>query len=409
MSQASKESTVPKAHVGIIGGAGHVGLPLGLSFARAGLDVVLFDVNEASIETLRAGEVPFLEHGAEELLREHLGRRIHLSSDPRCLSEVDNVVCVIGTPIDEHLNPKFDGLLRAIDAIRRYLRSDQLFILRSTVFPGATSQISAHLEQHLPGIDVAFCPERVVQGRAIEEISSMPQIISGINERSLSRARELFAKISPSTIELEPLEAELAKLFCNSWRYVTFAVANQFYAMCAKSDIDYYTIWDAMTRDYPRLQGLPKAGFAAGPCLFKDTMQLSAFFAEAFPFGHSAMLVNENLPGTIIELLDKKIGIAGKTIAILGMAFKGDNDDIRESLAFKLRKQLKLRCREVVCSDEFASLPWFVPMDEAIARADAVVIGAPHSRYKSLQLTKPFIDPWNILGAGGLPKVPEPA
>src|SRR5207248_1687249 len=141
------------------------------------------------------------------------------------------------------------------------------------------------------GIDVAFCPERVVQGFAIREIGTMPQMISAVSERGLARARTLFQRICPSTVDLTPMEAELSKLFCNAWRYITFAVANQLYTVCADHGIDYYTILDAVTRDYPRMKGLPKAGFAAGPCLFKDTMQLAAFFPNEFPLGHAAMLV----------------------------------------------------------------------------------------------------------------------
>lgn len=398
----SGQVSVRSGSVGIVGGAGHVGLPLGLSFAAAGHPVVLFDVNEQAVAALREGRVPFLEEGGTELLRAHLGRNLNVSTDPSCLSGVENVICVIGTPIDEHLNPKVETLLRAVDTISEHLNPSQLFVLRSTVFPGATQKVHDYLQRNLQGIDVAFCPERVAQGHAIREIGSMPQIVSGVGERAVERARTLFQTISASTVELEPIEAELGKLFCNSWRYITFAIANQFYGVCADNGIDYYAVWEAITKDYPRMAGLPKAGFAAGPCLFKDTMQLAAFFPNDFPLGHSAMLVNEQMPRAVVRLLKDSFPLAGKTVAILGMAFKGDNDDVRESLAFKLRKLLMLECREVVCTDEFARLPWFVPLEEAIERADAIVIGAPHTRYRSLELKKPFVDPWNVLGRGGL-------
>jgi UDP-N-acetyl-D-mannosaminuronic acid dehydrogenase len=399
---ASLPATESLGAVGIVGGAGHVGLPLGLSFAAAGRQVVLFDVNEAAIARLRDGQMPFMEEGGAELLRAHVGRRLTLSPDPSCLTDVDNVICIVGTPIDEHLNPQVDHLLQTVGKIEAHLRPTQLFVLRSTVFPGATETIDRHLQRVVPGIDVAFCPERVAQGYSIREIGKMPQIISGVHERALSRARVLFQTICPSTIDLKPMEAELAKLFCNAWRYITFAVANQFYTVCAENGIDYYAIWEAITRDYPRMQGLPKAGFAAGPCLFKDTMQLASFFANDFPLGHSAMLVNEQLPRKIVRLLNQQLPLRDKTVAVLGMAFKGDIDDMRESLAFKLRKLLLVECQEVLCTDEYARLPWFVPLEEALARADAVIIAAPHSRYRSLDLDKPFVDPWNILGKGGL-------
>src|SRR4029077_1855850 len=165
-----------------------------------------------------------------------------------------------------------------------------------------------------------FCPERVAQGAAIKEIGTMPQMISGVGERALARARNLFRRICPVTVDLKPMEAELAKLFCNAWRYITFAIANQFYTVCADHGVDYYDIWEAVTRDYPRMKGLPKAGFAAGPCLFKDTMQLAAFFANDFPLGHAAMLVNEQLPRAVVRQLAHKHDLTTKTVGILGMA-----------------------------------------------------------------------------------------
>jgi len=395
-------STAVTEKVAIIGGCGHVGLPLGLSFAKAGLDVCLYDINQQSIASLREGRMPFIEEGGEELLRAHLGKNLTLSSDPNVLSAADDVVCVIGTPIDEHLSPKLSGLIDAVDQLRAYLRPNQLFVLRSTVFPGATLKIQAHLQKHVPGIDVAFCPERVAQGFAINEIGTMPQMISGVGERAIARARRLFARICPSTVDLEPVEAELAKLFCNAWRYITFAVANQLYSLCADNGIDYYTIHDAVTRDYPRMKGLPKAGFAAGPCLFKDTMQLASFCPNELPLGHAAMLVNESMPRGLVRQLQSKFDLKDKTVGILGMTFKGDNDDVRESLAFKLRKLLRLECKEVLCTDEFAQLPWLLPVDKVLAQADIIVIGSPHSAYKTLAPRQPVLDPWNLLGRGCL-------
>jgi UDP-N-acetyl-D-mannosaminuronic acid dehydrogenase len=388
--------------VAIIGGCGHVGLPLGLSFAKAGLEVRLYDVNRESIKTLAEGKMPFLEDGGEELLRAHLGKNLLTSSDPAVLRDASSIVCVIGTPIDEHLNPKVDSLLTAVDQLVPFLRPDQLFVLRSTVFPGATLKLHAHLQRSVPGIDVAFCPERVVQGQAIREISSMPQIVSGVGERALARARELFLRICPTTVDLAPMEAELAKLTCNAWRYITFAVANQLYTVCADHGIDYYSVWNAVTRDYPRMKGLPKAGFAAGPCLFKDTMQLAAFFPNDFPLGQAAMLVNESLPRALVKQMQSRFDLSTKTVGILGMAFKGDNDDIRESLAFKLRKILRLESREVLCSDDHVGLPWLVSVDQVLAEADIIVIGAPHSEYRALAPRQPVLDPWNHLGRGGL-------
>lgn len=388
--------------VAIIGGCGHVGLPLGLSFARAGLDVKLYDINQESIRGLTEGRMPFVEEGAEELLRAHMGKNLSASSDPAVLSKVDAVICIIGTPIDEHLNPKLDTLLDEITKLGPYLTARQLFVLRSTVYPGATAKVHAHLQESVPGIDVAFCPERVVQGLALKEIQTHPQIVSGIGDQALTRARALFAHISPMTVDLTPLEAELGKLFCNAWRYITFAVANQLYAVCAENGIDYYSIWNAITEGYPRMKSLPKAGFAAGPCLLKDTMQLASFFPNYFPLGQAAMLVNESLPNILVRQLQNRFDLAKMTVGVLGMAFKGDNDDIRESLAFKLKKLLRIECKQVLCTDPFVKGEGIVPLDEVLQKAEVLVIAAPHTAYKSLKPKQPVLDPWNHLGHGGL-------
>jgi UDP-N-acetyl-D-mannosaminuronic acid dehydrogenase len=261
--------------------------------------------------------------------------------------------------------------------------------------------MAEQLQTHVPGIDVAFCPERVAQGYSLKEIASLPQIVSGTTASARERARSLFGLLTEKIVELETTEAELAKLFCNSWRYIVFAVANQFYSLCAENGIDYYKVWDAVTLDYPRMRGLPKAGFAAGPCLFKDTMQLAAYYNNDFTLGQSAMLVNEGLPRILMQQLRSR-GLKDKTVAILGMAFKGDNDDIRESLAFKMKKLLSVECKKVICSDPYVKAPWLVSLEEALETADLIVIGAPHTVYKSLSPHQPTLDPWNHLGRGGL-------
>jgi UDP-N-acetyl-D-mannosaminuronic acid dehydrogenase len=350
---------------------------------------------------VKRGEVGFIEEGSEELLRRHIGKNLHVTTDPSAVRGVENVICVVGTPIDEHLNPQVDKLLALVNQLKDHLRATQLFVLRSTVYPGATQRMASHLQAHVPGIDVAFCPERVAQGYSLKEIASLPQIVSGTTLRATERASALFGLLTEKIIVLETTEAELAKLFCNSWRYIVFAVANQFYSLCAANGVDYYKVWQAVTSDYPRMQGLPKAGFAAGPCLFKDTMQLAAYYNNDFTLGQSAMLVNEGLPRILMQQLRTR-DLGDKTVAILGMAFKGDNDDTRESLAFKMKKLLALECKKVICSDPYVKTAGLVSLEEALETADLIVIGAPHTVYKSLNPSQPTLDPWNHLGRGGL-------
>jgi UDP-N-acetyl-D-mannosaminuronic acid dehydrogenase len=294
-------------------------------------------------------------------------------------------------------------LLLAVEAVKPYLRAGQLFVLRSTVYPGTTTLLANWFTEHVPGLEVAFCPERVAQGYAVEEIENLPQIVSGATPNATKRASELFGFVAPEVVELSTTEAELGKLFCNAWRYISFAIANQFYGMCAENGVDYSRVHAGITRGYPRMRGLPTAGLAAGPCLFKDTMQLAAYYNNDFSLGQSAMLVNEGFPRLLIQQL-RPLGLAGKKVGLLGMAFKGDDDDTRESLAFKLKKLLTLECKSVLCTDEFVKDPELLPLARVLEEADILVISAPHTKYKTLTPKQPTLDPWNLLGRGGLIK-----
>jgi UDP-N-acetyl-D-mannosaminuronic acid dehydrogenase len=389
--------------IAVLGGCGHVGLPLAVTFAAKGCEVTIVDVNAAAVADVQAGRVGFIERGAEGLLREHIGRNLSATTDVAAVAHAEAVVCVIGTPIDEHLNPQVGKLLLLAESLKPHMRAGQLFVLRSTVYPGATLRVARWFDDNVPGVDVAFCPERVAQGYAVEEITSLPQIVSGVTARAAERAAELFALVAPEVVHLAPTEAELGKLFCNAWRYLSFAVANQFYGVCAENGIDYARVHAAITRDYPRMRGLPTAGFAAGPCLFKDTMQLAAYANNEFSLGQSAMLVNEGFPRVLMTQL-RSLGLGDKTVGILGMAFKGENDDTRESLAFKMKKLLELECRRVLCTDPYARVEGLVPLDQVLAQADALVIAAPHAEYRELDPRQPTLDPWNMLGRGGLLK-----
>jgi UDP-N-acetyl-D-mannosaminuronic acid dehydrogenase len=381
----------------IIGGCGHVGLPLGIVFATCGIKVVLLDVDDKKIAMVNGGRMPFMERSADELLKSVAGKMIIATSDSTCLQDADAAIAVLGTPVDEHLNPTITELYRNIDSAILMLPEDALLVLRSTVYPGVTKLVYDRVRSRGRRIHVAFCPERIAEGKAMEEIRSLPQIISAFEPEALQRARELFVVINKELIELTPLEAELAKLFTNSWRYLNFAISNQFYLIAESYGLDFYRIYDAVTRRYPRMSSFARAGFAAGPCLLKDTLQLSAFSGNSFFMGHAAMLVNEGLPNFVVSQL-RNAGLRDKTVAILGMAFKGDSDDKRESLSYKLRKLLVLESKEVLCTDPYIQEESFVPLEDAIRRAEIIVFGAPHSIYRSLPIPqgKHIVDVWGF-------------
>jgi UDP-N-acetyl-D-mannosaminuronic acid dehydrogenase len=382
----------------IIGGCGHVGLPLGIVFANCGLEVVLLDRDLAKIDLVNSGQMPFMETNAQEHLERVVGKKLSATSDPVCLRDSDAAIAVLGTPVDEHLNPTVTDLYKSIDEVIVHMPENALLVLRSTVYPGVTQLVHERLESSGRNILLAFCPERIAEGKAMEEIRVLPQIISAFDDKSMARVRELFSVINDDLIELSPLEAELAKLFTNSWRYMNFAISNQFYVLAETYGLDFQRIYNAVTHRYPRMRSFAKAGFAAGPCLLKDTLQLSAFSGNNFFLGHSAMLINEGLPNFIVSQLRKQQNLREKVVAVLGMAFKGESDDKRESLSYKLRKLLMVEAKEVLCTDPYVLDPKLIPLGEVLRRADIFILGAPHAAYRNLHISsdKVIVDVWGF-------------
>lgn len=384
----------------IVGGAGHVGLPLALAFANAGQRVLIHDVNVAAMDVIKGGTLPFVEYGAQPLLQQALSdERLSFSSDPRDIARARHVIVAIGTPVDEYLNPKLRALLDLFKQLRPHLRASQTIIIRSTVYPRTCRQVERALSLSGEQWNVAYCPERIAQGHAIRELRELPQIVSGTTPEAARIAASVFSEISPEIVHLEVEEAELVKLFSNAWRYIQFAAANQFYVLANNIGVDFNRVREAMVRGYGRAASLPSAGFAAGPCLLKDTMQLAAFNNNNFPLGHAAMMVNEGLPGVIVESLRSKYDLSRSRVGILGMAFKADIDDTRDSLSYKLGKILRFHGATVVYSDEFAVDPTFVTKERLLELSDVVIVGVPHSAYRGLVVPAEIdlVDIWGVV------------
>jgi UDP-N-acetyl-D-mannosaminuronic acid dehydrogenase len=386
----------------VVGGCGHVGLPLGVCLADAGLRVALYDIDAEVVALVRQGDMPFQEPGAPEVLKRVLETgTLEVTDDPAAIARAENVIVVIGTPIDEHLNPAAHVVPDAIRDIGDQLRDGQLLILRSTVYPGVTALVEALIEQLGVDVDVAFCPERIAEGRAMTELRELPQIVAGRTPRAVDRARKLFHLLTEKTVELTPEEAELAKLFTNAWRYIKFAAANQFFMIANEFGADFQKVRNALAYEYPRAADMPGAGFAAGPCLLKDTMQLAAFNNNNFALGQASMMINEGLPLYVISRIEKRFDLSDMTVGLLGMAFKADSDDIRASLSYKLKRILKLKAQAVLCTDPHVTVdPELVPLEEVLKRADLLIIAAPHKEYAALSVRTPIVDIWGVSGNG---------
>ncbi|MGH9027080.1 MAG: nucleotide sugar dehydrogenase [Acidimicrobiia bacterium] len=386
----------------IVGGCGHVGLPLGLALADRGLQVELYDLDRVAVDRVNRGDLPFGEPHAGDVLRRILPTgRLHATTEPAAVSEAEHVVVVIGTPIDEHLNPDLDAVRRAIEDITSRLMDGQVLVLRSTVYPGVTAMVERLVEARGLDVDVAFCPERIAEGKAMVELSQLPQIVSARSSRAVERAAKLFRNLTHEIVVLEPEEAELAKLFTNTWRYIKFATANQLFMIANDFGLDYERIRSALAYNYPRASDLPGAGFAAGPCLFKDTMQLAAFNNNNFQLGQASVMINEGLPLYLVARLEQRFDLESMTVGILGMAFKAESDDIRSSLSYKLKRILHFKARAVLCHDPLVTAdPDLLPLEEVLAASDLLIIGAPHAAYANIRTDAPVIDIWNLLGDG---------
>jgi UDP-N-acetyl-D-mannosaminuronic acid dehydrogenase len=384
----------------VIGGCGHVGLPLAIALADRGASVLVYDLSETAVSQVNDGVLPFDEPGAQDRLKAAVASgALKASTDPAVVGLAETIIVVIGTPVDGHLNPDPQAIPRALEVCAPFFTDGQLLVLRSTIFPGVTSLVERMLAERGLDLDVSFCPERIAEGRAMTELFTLPQIVSGRDQRVRDRAAALFSRLTDQIVELEPEEAELAKLFTNAWRYIKFAAVNQFFMIANSRGLDFERIRTAVSQDYPRAADMPSAGFAAGPCLFKDTMQLAAFNDNNFALGHAAMLVNEGLPLYVVSQLAQQHNLAECTVGILGASFKAGSDDVRSSLSYKLKRILAFKAQRVLMTDPYVTVdPDLVSLEQVLAESDVLIVATPHPEYAGIVTDKPVADVWNVLG-----------
>ncbi len=381
----------------IIGGCGHIGIPLGLALASKNFDVILIDKNEESVNKINNKELPFQEVGADELLKKHIGLNLRATTKKEEIKNCSAIIFATATDIDKSMNPKTEEFLDVIKSYLNLINKEQLIILRSTLFPGTMDVINDLLKNTIGSTKLAYCPERILQGKGIEELFNLPQIISATSEIAKKEANDIFSQLTQKTIYLEPKEAELAKLMTNTWRYIEFSIANQFYMIAEEAGLDFYKIYNAIKEDYPRANHFPKAGLTAGPCLYKDTVIFSEFCKHDSFLGHNSIIINDSLPSFLVRKLEKNMGsLKNKKIALLGLTFKPNNDDIRESLSFKIKKELEDKMAEVIVSDPY--IKGTVDHKEAVEIADGIILGVPHSEFISLNPQKPYVDCWGVWG-----------
>jgi UDP-N-acetyl-D-mannosaminuronic acid dehydrogenase len=393
-------------------GLGRVGLPLALCFADRGLRVLGVDHDPAVLESIRAGRIPFNEAGTQELLdRIKTTGRLELTDRAADAAQADEIVITIGTPSFSHIESDLRQVRAAVDDLLPLLRPGHALILRSTIAPGTTEFVAGYIEKrrHLrvgEDVFVAHAPERIAAGRFMEEITTLPCIIGGVGEASTERAASLFSVFGAPIVKTTPVQAELAKIWTNILRYATFALPNLLMMDCERYDANVFEVIDLINHDYPR-GGIAMPGMTAGTCLRKDFA-----FSEERSYAPGMLLavsrVNEGVPLFLVEGVKRRIGsLASRKVAVLGLTFKRDTDDERDSLSPKLIRLLERELADVAVCDPNAATPT-QPLADAVRDADVVIVATNHSEFERPETLQEIlslaseecllVDPWNSFG-----------
>jgi UDP-N-acetyl-D-mannosaminuronic acid dehydrogenase len=396
------------ASVAIVG-LGRIGLPLALSFADRGLDVVGIDREPRVLDYVRDGRMPFQETGTDALLARVLPTgRLQLTDRIQDAATAAHVVLTLGTPTHVHIEIDVSQIRAAIDDLLPLLREGQTIILRSTVAPGTTEWVAGYVEQRRgftvgEDVFVAHVPERIAMDHFLEEIATLPCIVGGVGAGSGDSAGRLFEVFGTEIVQTTPVQAELAKIWTNILRYTQFALPNLLMMECEQYGANVFDVIRLINHDYPR-GGIAQPGLTAGTCLRKDFA-----FSEERSRAPGMLLgvsrVHESVPQFLIEGLKRRLGgsLRDCKVAVLGLTFKRDSDDLRDSLSLKLIRLLERELAHVARHDPHVA-GGTEPLDAALAGAQAVVVATNHSEYDDLlpRLSGDavVVDPWNATGTG---------
>jgi UDP-N-acetyl-D-mannosaminuronic acid dehydrogenase len=409
---ASMNASQSTADVAVVG-LGRVGLPLALSFADRGLSVLGIDKDPTRLGAVAEGRMPFAETGAQEVLeRVHAGGSLTLSDSVADAARARHIVITLGTPSFSHIEIDMRDIRSALDDLLGVLQPGHSLILRSTIAPGTTEFVAGYLAKHRgfqigEEVFVAHAPERIAAGRFLAEIDTLPCIIGGVGERSGEVVAELFAAFAAPIVQTTPVQAELAKIWANILRYTHFALPNLLMMDCERYAANVFEVIDLINRDYPR-GGIAQPGLTAGTCLRKDFT-----FSEERSAAPGMLLavsrVNESVPLFLLEGAKRRLGpLANRKVAVLGLAFKADTDDERDSLAHKLIRLLERELADVTVHDPHVPTPT-ASFAEAIEGAELVVVASNHAEFCEPATLSAIaeraasdclvVDPWDCWGA----------
>jgi UDP-N-acetyl-D-mannosaminuronic acid dehydrogenase len=395
------------ASVAVIG-LGRVGLPLALSFADCDLEVIGVDKEPRVLESIGSGRMPFSETGTQEVLERVLPTgRLKLSQQVSDAAGADHIVLTLGTPAFSHIEIDISQIRSVIDELLPFLREGHSLLLRSTVAPGTTEWVAGYIEQRrgfVAGehVFVAHVPERIAENHFLEEIYTLPCIIGGVGAGSGERAAELFRCFGTEVEQTTPVQAELAKIWTNILRYTQFALPNLLMMNCEQYGANVFDVIELINHRYPR-GGIAMPGLTAGTCLRKDFT-----FSEERSSAPGMLLavsrVHESVPLFLVEGLKRRMGgsLRDCKVAVLGLTFKRNSDDDRDSLAYKLVRLLERELAHVSRHDPHVPAA-SEPLETALEGARAVVIATNHSEFEDLLQKLPrdtlLVDPWNVTGS----------
>jgi UDP-N-acetyl-D-glucosamine dehydrogenase len=381
--------------VGVIG-LGYVGLPLAVAFARAGLHVTGVDVDPSKLAELKSGR-SYIEDVPSAEIAELTGL-CTWTSDPAALSDTDAVVIAVPTPLTPNREPDLGALVAAATALAGVLRADQLVVLESTTYPGTTRERLVPLLEESglkAGADffVAFSPERIDPGRTDFTLRTTPKVVGGDGPQAAERAKALYETICDTIIEVSaPEAAEMTKLLENTYRAVNIALVNELAVICDRMGID---VWEVVDAAATKPFGF--ASFKPGPGLGGHCLPVDPFYLawKAREYGVSAEFVelagrtNTNMPRFATKRAVETLNLAGVAtanaeVAVLGVSYKPDVGDLRESPALEIIEQLRKLGTTISYHDPHVpELPSFAlasePLGEIVTRADLTLIVTAHS------------------------------
>lgn len=395
-------------------GLGRVGLPLALTLENKGFKVCGIDNNKTILQQLCETRMPFKEPGCQNLLE---NSKLLVSGDYKYIKESKTIIITVGTPIlaDDEIN--YNHIKSVIDEVLKNYSEGMHIILRSTIAPSTSVKLINYISKQLDisletDFLFSYCPERLVEGQAIKELGTLPQIIGCADKTSYEASIKIFEKVTTGKlIESSFVEAELSKIFLNASRYAYFSIINYLCIMSELYNVDIYKLLEIANTDYPRkILGTP--GFTSGTCLKKDYKMISTGhpFCDLF---ENVNKINQSIPNFLIAIITSKVCvIEDLNIGILGYSFKSDSDDTRDSLSIKL-----IRCVEnifpnkIMINDEYVHIDnfneehqqYYCGLEQLFKESDIIIIATNHSEYKNDYYLNKFkdkmiVDIWNVTG-----------